>query len=219
MATSYLRQTSETTLRFEQMTADEAFSNDSCAWYISYNPKTCYYTFKNVSTGKYISMSTSTATISSTPSNSTFQLLGARNETTIDDFTFVGSSYWVVTANGHYAMNATATGASSASFNHANSSTTQRWLFLTGTEVARFAESRGETVGIRQLPSRDIAQLNVMGGRGVITITALSQGMDVYIYQLDGRLVKQLYVQLDGSARVQMPRGIYLVNGKKVMVQ
>ncbi|MBR1800499.1 MAG: hypothetical protein IJ767_03265 [Bacteroidaceae bacterium] len=219
LATSYLRQTSATNIRFEAMTADEAFANDSCAWYITYNPKTCYYSFKNAATGRYLSMSTGTATASTGTANTTFQLLGARAQTTLDDFTFAGTSYWVVSSNNHYAMNATATGASGTSFNHNNSATTQRWLLLTGDEVTRFAEARGETVGIVKTKTAIEADVHVVSGQGVISITAVGQGQDVHVYSLDGREVKRLYVQCDASTRVYVPRGLYLVNGKKVLVR
>lgn len=218
LATSYLRQTTSTAVRFAEATADEAFSDDSYAWYITYNPKTCYYTFKNASTGKYLSMTTGAATASASATN--FQLMGARAQTTYEDFTFAGTSYWIVNGSNHNAMNATTTGASSATFNHANSATTQRWLLLTADEVTRFAESRGETVGVGALRATPSASAPLArGGYGVIYITANSAGQDVDIYTLDGRRVSRLYVQLDATATVRVPRGLYMVNGQKVLVK
>ncbi len=219
LATSYLRQKTATNIRFEEMKADEAFANDSCAWYIKFNPATCYYTFINVATGKYLSMSSGSATAASSASNASFQLLGSRNKTTYEDFTFAGTSFWAVTANGHNALNATATGASSASFNHADASTTQRWLFLTADEVSRFAQAQGETVGISKPKAVSHADIQVMGGKGVIGITAAGEGQDVQIFAADGRLIRHLYVQRDANAQVAVTRGIYIVNGKKVLVR
>lgn len=218
LATSYLRQKDGNKVRFEAMTADEAFSEDSCAWYISYNPKTCYYSFKNVATGKCLSMTTSTVSAANNPTY--FQLMGARAQTTVGDFTFAGTSYWMVHSSNHNAMNATATGAASATFNHANSSITQRWLFLTGDEVARFAEAQGETVGIKAIDNNFAASsLRAMGGHGAITIAAIGEGQSAEIYSLDGRLVKRLYVQLNANVSVRVPRGLYIVNGQKVLVK
>ncbi len=147
LTTSYLRQTSASAVRFREMTADEVFANDSCAWYITFNPATCYYTFKNAATGRYLVMSSAgSVTASTNTSNSTFQMLGARAKTTVDGFTFADKSYWVVASSGHKAMQATTTSASGTTFNHKDEATTQRWLFLPGNEVKRFAVAQGETI-------------------------------------------------------------------------
>lgn len=218
LTTSFLRQTTGSYVRFAEATADQAFADDSYAWYIAFNPKTCYYTFKNASTGKYLSMTTGAASAASSPTS--FHLLGSRNQTTYEDFTFAGTSYWIVNGSNHYAMNATTTGASSTTFNHADEAITQRWLLLTADEVTRFAESRGETVGVGALCAKPSASAPLArGGYGVIYITANSAGKDVEIYTLDGRRVSRLYVQLDATATVRVPRGLYMVNGQKVLVK
>lgn len=218
LTTSFLRQTTGSYVRFAEATADQAFADDSYAWYIAFNPKTCYYTFKNASTGKYLSMTTGAASAASSPTS--FHLLGSRNQTTYEDFTFAGTSYWIVNGSNHYAMNATTTGASSTTFNHADEAITQRWLLLTADEVTRFAESQGETVGVGALRAKTSASAPLArGGYGVIYITANSAGQDVDIYTLDGRRVSRLYVQLDATATVRVPRGLYLVNGQKVLVK
>ena len=219
LATSYLRQKSASNIRFEAMNADEVFANDSCAWYITFDPATCYYTFTNVATGRHLSMSSGAATAATSTSNAKFQLMGSRNKTTYGDFTFAGTSYWVITANEHNALSASATGATSASFNHADASTTQRWLFLTADEVSRFAQAQGETVGISKPKAATLADIHVLGGQGVIAINAIGEGQDVQIYATDGRLIQRLYVQRDANAQVRVPRGIYIVNGKKVLVR
>lgn len=218
LTTSFLRQTTGSYVRFAEATADQAFADDSYAWYIAFNPKTCYYTFKNASTGKYLSMTTGAASAASSPTS--FHLLGSRNQTTYEDFTFAGTSYWIVNGSNHYAMNATTTGASSTTFNHADEAITQRWLLLTADEVTRFAESRGETVGVGALCAKPSASAPLArGGYGVIYITANSAGKDVDIYTLDGRRISRLYVQLDATATVRVPRGLYMVNGQKVLVK
>jgi len=218
LTTSFLRQTTGSYVRFAEATADQAFADDSYAWYIAFNPKTCYYTFKNASSGKYLSMTTGAASAASSPTS--FHLLGSRNQTTYEDFTFAGTSYWIVNGSNHNAMNATTTGASSTTFNHADEAITQRWLLLTADEVTRFAESQGETVGVGALRAKTSASAPLArGGYGVIYITANSAGQDVDIYTLDGRRVSRLYVQLDATATVRVPRGLYMVNGQKVLVK
>lgn len=222
LATSYLCQTDVSAVRFAELTADEVLGNDSCAWYITFDPATCYYTFENVATGRYLNMSTSVASALTNSNNGKFQLMGSRNQTTYDGFTFAGTSFWVLNSSNHKAMNATVTGASAANFNHSDAGTTQRWLFLTSDEVTSFAEARGETVGIstpRALASAAENTLDVKAGQGIIAITANSQGQEVNIFTVDGRRVEDVYVQLGATATVRVPRGIYIVGNQKVIVR
>ena len=53
-------------------------------------------------------------------------------------------------------------------------------------------------------------------GGDCITITAL-EAHNVDIYAVDGRLVRKLTVT-EGTTRVSLPAGMYIVNGKKVLV-
>lgn len=220
LASSYLRQKSTSALRFEEMTADEVFANDSCAWYIFFDPATCYYTLKNVATGRYLSASSGTANVATATTNAKFQLLGARSQTKFEDFTFAGTSFWVVTSSNHSALNATTAGATTTSFNHADASSMQRWLFLTEEEVARFAEARGEEMDIR-VPSVQQSEgvLSVAGGQGFLAVTAHGRGQQVLVCTADGRSMSRLYVQRDATARIALPRGLYLVAGQKVIVR
>lgn len=48
--TSFLKENDDKTLNWTTMTTAEASLNDSAAWYVTFNPKTCYYTFTNVAT-------------------------------------------------------------------------------------------------------------------------------------------------------------------------
>ena len=43
-----------TTVKCEEMTAAEAEADDNAAWYITFDPKTSYYSLQNVGTGKYL---------------------------------------------------------------------------------------------------------------------------------------------------------------------
>lgn len=54
LTNAYLRQNKIKRLTWEKMTADEATQNDSAAWYITFNPKTRYYQFRNAATGHYL---------------------------------------------------------------------------------------------------------------------------------------------------------------------
>lgn len=224
LATSYLVEATNGQLRWEAMTSDEAFQNDSCAWTITFNPATCYYRFQNVATGRWMSYSATgkngIRTVHSAGNNCRFHLLSARAATTVNKFTFESNAYWVVAPTSLACLNALADGViSAAAFDHSDGSTAQRWLLLTADEVARFGEANGETVGVRSLDMAQQGSLRVLGGQGVVSVTAIGAGSEVTIHSLDGRLLRQLYVQQDASALVRLPRGIYLVGDQKVMVR
>lgn len=154
--------------------------------------------------------------------SSNFQLLGSRNSLKYNDFTFNVTSYWAVSvaSNRTLSLNATSSAVQGANFDHSDDAKSQRWLFLTPDEVARFAEAQGETVGIGTTHEhRDIATLHAIGGKGCMSISAQGGGTDVEIVALDGRQVRQFYLQRSTTSRVTLPRGIYLVNGQKVLVR
>lgn len=225
LQTSYLCQTAATRVRWEPMMSADVLNNDSCAWTLNYTPSTGYYTLKNVATGRLLvisgsSISTTTATGNV---NTRLQLLGARSATSTGGYTFAGKAYWMVSPNNHFGLTATKNGAVSATaFNHANTATQQRWLILTAEEVQKFGERVGDkAVGIRTLPalSHSTGDLSIFGGVGSISITAVGNGQDVTVCTLDGRQLRQLYVQRDATATLRLPRGIYLVGGQKVTVR
>lgn len=122
---------------------------DDFAWYITYDPKTCYYTFQNVGTGRYITLTTSsTGTTSIKAAKKTtidttekFHLLPARQTTTMGNYS--GCGYWITAEKGTYtlqlAINGTST--STTGLNFANSATNQRWLFLTENELGDYEQA------------------------------------------------------------------------------
>ena len=122
---------------------------DDFAWYITYDPKTCYYTFQNVGTGRYITLTTSsTGTTSIKAAKKTtidttekFHLLPARQTTTMGNYS--GCGYWITAEKGTYtlqlAINGTST--STTGLNFANSATNQRWLFLTEDELGDYEQA------------------------------------------------------------------------------
>ena len=86
--------------------------------------------------------------------------------------------------------------------------------------MAKFAESRGETVGIGTVQAaQQTPQLQVVGGQGVLSITAHTASASVHVFSLDGRSVANVYVQLGATATINLPRGIYVVGGQKVVIK
>ncbi len=62
------------------------------------------------------------------------------------------------------------------------------------------------------------SKLTVVGGRGEIVITSNADCGNVDIYNMEGRLVTKAEV-VAGTTNVEVPAGLYIVMGKKVMVK
>jgi hypothetical protein len=71
--------------------------------------------------------------------------------------------------------------------------------------------SFGETTGI----DKNLATFAVKGG-GCITVTSL-ETQNIAVYSVDGRLVRKVSVG-EGTTRITVPAGLYIVNGMKVLV-
>lgn len=154
IANAFLREGKSSRIQWEEMTCTDALRNDSCAWYITFEPTTCYYTLTNVATGKvmysYGSGNNGIRLARPTSSNAStrrIQLLPSRIATTYENYTFSGTSYWLYSPSGNTTLNAVNSGTTSAAtFDHSNDATAQRWLLLTRDEAISFAEACGETV-------------------------------------------------------------------------
>ncbi|MBQ8968343.1 MAG: hypothetical protein IJ064_01220 [Bacteroidaceae bacterium] len=141
---NFLTMTSAGVLRTE---AFDSTQPDNFAWYISYDPATCYYTFQNVGTGKYISYTSSSlrgATKTNVTANEKFHLLPAREATVMGSYT--GTGYWITRDKGGMALQAGALNTTSPALNFANSATNQRWLFLTEAEMENYNAGAIKTV-------------------------------------------------------------------------
>ncbi|MBP5771305.1 MAG: hypothetical protein J6W75_08085 [Bacteroidaceae bacterium] len=231
LQTSYLREMPSNRIQWQPMMTEDLLANDSCAWFITFEPVSCTYTFKNAATGNTLvcaGTGNNGIRLSNKPTaaNSRFQLLGARSfaktkygSTT---FTFTSKGYWIVDATNHRALTGVAKNLTSATaFNHTNASSAQRWIIMTENDVTRF----GTRVGDKAVSIRPVnmavseADVNVLAGKGRLTLTSAGKGQDVQVYSVDGRLVQQVYVQQNATATLRLPRGIYLVNGQKVLVK
>ena len=121
----------------------DAINDDKAAWYISFDPATQYYYFKNVGTGKYIYFSGNSFNASGSAKNSYTQIhlhLGYWDATVGEGSTAISnSSYYFM----HPASNATppcmtATAGhalSTSAYSPAESNTAARWMILTSDEI------------------------------------------------------------------------------------
>jgi hypothetical protein len=215
LATAYLCETTTARPRWTEMSAEEALDNDSCAWYITFNPATCKYVIKNAATGHVLTGSGFTTPKTINASTSQMQLLSARAVTRNSGYTFSSMAYWIVNSGRAFAANANGVTAG-ANFDHSNAATTQRWLFLNADEVRAFAIKTGITHKTMAEP-----QVQIAGGRGELSISVNGQrtGQAVNVYTIDGRLVETVFVQNGATATLSLPRGIYIVGRSKVTVR
>ena len=145
LTTSYLT-VNGTALTWQTASSADVVADDAYAWYLSFDPKTQFYTFRNASTNQCI-----------TYSGSAFKLVDRANPTAAEKFQLmlgrknvkVGSGtsainvrgYWVLKANGGSAtaMTAATSGKVSATnFDISAEAATQHWVILTAEETTQF---------------------------------------------------------------------------------
>ena len=160
VASKFLRVDKEGNLQWTDMTAEEATTNDSVAWNITFDPVTCYYALKNVATGKYMSYSSATSNGIRTKDVSTL--------TEREYFHFLPSSvevekmgeemktgYWIANVQNNTANCLTAQASYVTKVNNLDFSKdagSQRWLILTSNEVKELVGALRETAAKKFRP-------------------------------------------------------------------
>lgn len=137
-------------LSWGEMSSDEALNNDNAAWYVTFDPVTCYYSLKNVATGRYLSYyalgtdGMRTKAVTTPTATEKFHFLPSPVEVA----TINGESrnaYWMayVQNNTAYCLaasnNNTKVLASNLSFSEKSGG--QRWLLLNAQEISVLGES------------------------------------------------------------------------------
>lgn len=148
LTTSYLTADGSSVVWREATSADVA-ADDSYAWYLSFDPKTQYYSFRNAASGEYITLSGSTfKTISrEAPTGAEkFHLMAGRRDVKVGSGATAINvrGYWVLRASGNWANAMTATAAGKltpTSFDLAADAAAQHWVILTAEETASFDEA------------------------------------------------------------------------------
>ena len=197
--TAYLVPTSAGVLRWTAMSADEAMQNDSAAWYITFTPSNQYYQLRNAATGQYMTYASSasirTAERASLTDNENFHLMRGRVDVSSEKL----RGYWLIHPQQSWdprCLQANASGATTAAvFNIANTATAQRWLIMTAGELKAFDVA----TSIEELPQPTLS----------LQPTARTSA----VYTLDGRKVAA-----DASRLSDLPQGIYVVGGRKVVI-
>ena len=154
--TSFLVPADNGTLRWRELTAEQAAQNDSVAWYITFTPGNQYYQFRNAATNQYMTYTGSTiktASHANPTSSDNWHLMTGRVD--------VGGQrgYWIISPEANWTphclqanINGTTT---AATFDIANSAERQRWLIMSleqveSTEQAAMAQIKGEVANVLQ---------------------------------------------------------------------
>ena len=188
--TSLLGVTETGALTQKPMNTEMAQADENFTWNILYDPKTAYYSLRNVGTGRLLSYSSQQfrTMARTTPTNAErVQLLPSR--TTYRKSSLRTSSYWItINKNALTAKSETSVGG--ASFDANDSNTKQHWLLLTADEMEVFDQI---WTGIDEIQNEESKMKNETGEEG--------------IYDLSGR-------KLAGKPN---RKGVYIYNGKKIL--
>ena len=215
LLTSFIVPSVTGTLINRVMTPEQALANDSAAWQIDYNPVNCYYTLKNVGTGRYFTYVATgfngIRTVSrTTPTSSEyFQIMKGKVDVSLETLTERG--YWIIRPEAKssptcfYASSTTNT--LTSSFNIANSSTRQRWLILSDNEVGQI-----------ELPTSidkpedldNASSVNVFANNQQVTVQNIKSVSDITIYNLSGVSVATVK-NVVSTYTHSLPKGVYLV--------
>lgn len=186
-------------VQYKAMSLSEALNDDNAAWYITFDPVSCYYRFQNVASGQYLVTNrqmTSAAQTSATPSetlNPDFQLTGSIAKAKLGND--LRTTYWISSSYTSstplslaYSLNTKKM--SYAAFTTAANGPRQRWHIFSADELAETA------IDDIQADSQEAAKKNPD------------------VYDLSGRLVRANAADLDGLAP-----GFYIVGSEKVFVK
>ena len=170
------------------MNTEMAQADDNFAWNIIYDPKTAYYSLRNVGTGRLMTCTSQQFRTSprATPSaTERVQLLASRSIYNKKGTALKTSSYWI-TINKTALTAKSETSVAGASFDANDGNTKQHWLILTEKELEVFDD-------FWTMIDNPLS-------------TTVNEVEEVW-YDLDGRRL--------GSKPTK--RGIYMKNGKKVL--
>ena len=136
--TSFLYVDESGNLTHNMMSAAMAKADDNCAWQIVYNPKTAYYTFRNVGTGRLLSYASQKFRVINRTSATTterVQLLPSRKNFTKGPLDI--PSYWITIGKTAMKLNSK-TALAGTNFDANDNNTQQHWLILTEDEMTAF---------------------------------------------------------------------------------
>lgn len=211
LGTGLLYQRAKTDIAWKPLLTGAVLS-DSAAWYMEFDPQYCLYSFKNASTGKYLTHSSSgnmeVKTLKTNPTNDEkFQLMPDRTDVTIkiDGKNNKTHGYWFTwNDSGFKSMSAASLSnrkgygnISQETFDFSDNATVQQWIILSEDELATYQQKAIET-GITNIHVND----KTIGGEdtvvGIYTtdgfpLNSAQKGFNIVKYSSGA--VKKIYVK------------------------
>ena len=200
-----LYQRASTDIAWKPLLTGEVLS-DSAAWYMEFDPQSCLYSFKNASTGKYLTHPTSgnleVKVLKTSPTKAEkFQLMPDRTDVTINIEGKKNKThgYWFTWDNsGFKSMSAASYSSrrgygsiSQETFDFSDKATTQQWIILSEDELAAYQQKAIETsISAVNTSDETIVGIYTMDG---ILLNALQQGFNIVKYS-NGQ-VKKIFVE------------------------
>jgi hypothetical protein len=216
----YLVENPQGRLMLRVMSGEESLANDSAAWYFQFNPKNCYYTIRNASTGKYFTyrqLGTNGITLvnRTTPATTeNFQMMMSRVNSVIgsgrDKLTT--RTFWIIRPehqlNPPTLSAMTNKSVSATNFNLGDAATTQRWFILKENEVELFEKAFPST---SQTEEMTMSQLVIYAENQQLHISNIIEPSDIVVYDISGRL--QFSVSgVSGTCSRPLSEGVYFVS-------
>jgi hypothetical protein len=204
-------------LSLRTMTAAQAAANDSAAWYLTFNPVNCYYTLRNVATGKLLTyMSTGINGIRlverQTPAISNyFQFMGARINAQVgtDGKKVTKKGYYIIypsaTENPYTLTTSTSKTFMASTFDISNTATLQRWLVLSADDLKNIDGSFTSTP-----TSPHASSVVAYTENGQLMLTNLPPSSSVNVHNLLG-MVQSTATPSGSNYSVSLPQGVYMV--------
>lgn len=210
LGTAWLCETRLRTVKNATLSAAEAAANDSCAWYITFNPANGYYQLRNAGTGHYLSFVTSSGSSSfkmvtkSAPSSAeNLHLMRGRVDAKMpvyDGTTLPVRGYWIIHPENKQNPTCLGTnntkGVTTATFNLNNNAILQRWVIVSESAMEPLIDT---SISI-PLPPADPADPN----------NSPFPNLNSQFFDLQGRAV---------THPDQVTPGLYIVNGRKVLIK
>lgn len=200
-----LYQRASTDIAWKPLLTGEVLS-DSAAWYMEFDPQSCLYSFKNASTGKYLTHPTSgnleVKVLKTSPTKAEkFQLMPDRTDVTINIEGKKNKThgYWFTWDNSGFKSMGAASfsnrrgygSISQEAFDFSNKATTQQWIILSEDELAAYQQKAIETsISAVNTSDETIVGIYTMDG---ILLNAFQQGFNIVKYS-NGQ-VKKIFVE------------------------
>ena len=200
-----LYQRASTDIAWKPLLTGEVLS-DSAAWYMEFDPQSCLYSFKNASTGKYLTHPASgnleVKVLKTSPTKAEkFQLMPDRTDVTINIEGKKNKThgYWFTWDNSGFKSMGAASfsnrrgygSISQEAFDFSNKATTQQWIILSEDELAAYQQKAIET-SINAVNTSDETIVGIYTMDGIL-LNAFQQGFNIVKYN-NGQ-VKKIFVE------------------------